>query len=192
MSKGKTVEIVCILDRSGSMETIIDDSIGGFNAFLKEQKNLPGKAKLSVVLFDDQYEKLYDRIKIKDAEELTSETYVPRGMTALYDAIGKTITSMKVKDSKPVVIAILTDGEENASKEYTIEQINKLIKEKRDLGWEFVFLAANQDAFAVGGKMGIDAGSTFSYVADGAGTRKVYDNMTNSVKLYRSKVSKQG
>ena len=186
----KTVEVVCILDRSGSMDSIIDDSIGGFNAFLKEQKKLPGKAKLSVVLFDDQYEKLYDRIKIKEAEELTSETYVPRGMTALYDAIGKTITSMKVKDSKPVVIAILTDGEENASKEYTIEKINKLIKEKRDLGWEFIFLAANQDAFAVGGQLGIDAGSTFSYVADGAGTRCAYASMVKGVSNVRNKAAK--
>ena len=190
MSKEKTVEVVCILDRSGSMDSIIDDSIGGFNAFLKEQKKLPGKAKLSVVLFDDQYEKLYDRIKIKEAEELTSETYVPRGMTALYDAIGKTITSMKVKDSKPVVIAILTDGEENASKEYTIEKINKLIKEKRDLGWEFIFLAANQDAFAVGGQLGIDAGSTFSYVADGAGTRCAYASMVKGVSNVRNKAAK--
>ena len=185
MSKEKTVEVVCVLDRSGSMVSIINDSIGGFNTFLKTQKDLPGKAKLTVVLFDDQYEKLYDRIKIKEGEDLTTDTYVPRGMTALYDAIGKTIKSIDVKKSTPVVIAILTDGEENASKEYTQEMINTLIKEKRDLGWEFIFLAANQDAFAIGGALGIDAGSTFNYMATGAGTRDVYATMAKSVTSFR-------
>ena len=111
-------QIICILDRSGSMSSIISDSIGGFNTFLKQQKELKDEATITVALFDDRYDLLYDNIDIKKAEELTSIIWIPRGMTALYDAIGKTInnvrnTHARLGNEKPskVLVCIVTDGE---------------------------------------------------------------------------------
>ena len=117
--------IICILDRSGSMASIMSDSIGGFNTFLKKQKELPDEATITVALFDDKYELLYDNVDIKKAEELTSKIWYPRGTTALYDAIGKTINTDRAKlkslgNEAPskVLVCIVTDGLENASTEY--------------------------------------------------------------------------
>ena len=172
--------IICILDRSGSMGSIITASISGFNEFLGKQKALPDKATITVVLFDDQYDLLYDNVDIKKAELLTREVWQPRGMTALYDAIGKTILTEKAKlkklgDEAPskVLVCIVTDGYENASEEYKKEegrkQIVKLIRECEKEDWNFLYLAANQDAFAVGTGFGISGGNTITYNATNAG-----------------------
>jgi hypothetical protein len=150
---------VFILDRSGSMETCLDDTIGGFNAFLRDQKALGGT--LTLVLFDHEYSLSYDKKAIEDVEPMTRETYVPRGSTALLDAIGKTIKVI-TGDRTPIV-AILTDGLENASHTFTKVHIKDLIEQKTKEGWAFLYLGANQDAFSEAGALGISPGGTMNY-----------------------------
>lgn len=189
--------IICILDRSGSMASIMSDSIGGFNTFLKKQKELPDEATITVALFDDKYELLYDNVDIKKAEELTSKVWYPRGTTALYDAIGKTIHTDKAKlqslgDEAPakVLVCIVTDGLENASVEYKgdpgRERIKKLIKECEEDDWNFIYLAANQNAFAVGTSFGVSAANTFTYTASSAGVGVMSATLNNATVSYRS------
>jgi hypothetical protein len=191
--------IICILDRSGTMTSIIDDSIGGFNTFLKTQKELPDEATITVALFDDRYDLIYDNVNIKEAKELTKEIWYPRGMTALYDAIGKTINTEKANfaklgDEKPakVLVVIITDGLENYSKEYNITDIKKLIGDCEKDNWNFMYLAANQDAFAVGTSFGVSAGNTFSYKASGQGVQSMSNTMNNATVYYRSMSSDMG
>jgi len=188
--------IICILDRSGSMAGIMDDSIGGFNTFLKQQKELPDEATITVALFDDQYEVLYDNVDIKKAEELTRAVWYPRGMTALYDAIGKTIHNEKAKFLKlgveapaKVLCVIVTDGDENSSHEYKIDNIKKLISGCEEDNWNFVYLAANQDAFSVGSGFGISGGNTYTYTASSAGVYNMTSTLSNTAGNYRSMVS---
>jgi Mg-chelatase subunit ChlD len=152
------IDRVFILDRSGSMETCRDDTIGGFNAFLSEQQAEGGT--LTLVLFDHEYNVLYENKPICDAQPLTRETFVPRGSTALLDAIGKTIKDAKA--AKPTVV-ILTDGQENASHHYTKAHIKDLIEQKTRDGWTFVYLGANQDAFAEAGSIGIAPAGTVNF-----------------------------
>lgn len=188
-------QIICILDRSGSMadKNIIYESINGFNSFLTEQKKLKDKATITVALFDDRYDLLYDDVDIQKVEKITYDTWYPRGTTALYDAIGKTINTIRAKhtllgNEKPskVLVCIVTDGLENASHEYKIGQIKSLIKECEKEDWNFIYLAANQDAFAVGSSFGISYGNTFTYTADAAGVQGMSMTMNNASVSYRS------
>ena len=153
---------VLILDRSGSMDTCLDDTIGGFNAFLREQTVDGGT--LSLILFDHEYTPVYDKKPILEVEPLTRETFVPRGSTALLDAIGKTIKS--ITDDRTPMIAILTDGQENASHAFTKAHIKDLIETKTKEGWTFAYLGANQDAFAEAGSIGIKPGATLNFDAN--------------------------
>jgi uncharacterized protein YegL len=173
-------EVICILDRSGSMESIRMDSIGGFNTFLDEQKAIKGEASLTLVLFDDKYEIVHDNINIQDVPPLDATVFVPRGWTALLDAIGKTVTTVGERLAKTdealrpdkVIVVILTDGYENQSTEYNSEQIKEMIKHQQEkYSWEFIYLGANQDAFAVGGSLGIKGCNTCSFDATPAGAR---------------------
>lgn len=196
--------IVVILDRSGSMGTIKDDAIGGFNTFVEEQKKLGGNASLTLVQFDDKYDLVYDDIPLDEVPLLDNNTFVPRGMTALYDAIGKTINKISNRITNPcpacnkygstenVVVAILTDGMENYSREFNQHNINEMISHQRDHhNWNFIFLAANQDAFATGTKIGIRINDTFSWCATGMGTRSAYQDMSKSVACYRTDIDPQ-
>ncbi|MFW6246798.1 MAG: hypothetical protein ACOC22_01300 [bacterium] len=185
--------IICILDRSGSMSSIMDDSIGGFNTFLKQQKELPDEATITVVLFDDKYELLYDNVDIKNANELTSADWYPRGTTALYDAIGKTINSEKARfkklgDEKPskVLVCVVTDGYENASREFNINNIKSLISDCEKEDWNFIYLAANQDAFDIGTSFGISGLNTFTYTADSLGVANMSSTLSDATTTYRS------
>lgn len=189
--------IICILDRSGSMYSIINDSIGGFNTFLKKQKDLPDEATITVVLFDDQYELIYDNIDIKSAELLTDKIWSPRGNTALYDAIGKTIATEKAKFIKlgkdapaKVLVCLVTDGQENSSHEYKSDSIKKMIKSCEDENWNFIYLAANQDAFAVGGSFGMSIGNTYNYTASSRGVADMSNIMYSATASYRGMDSK--
>jgi uncharacterized protein YegL len=189
--------IICILDRSGSMHSIINDSIGGFNTFLKKQKDLPDEATITVVIFDDQYELIYDNIDIKSAELLTDKIWSPRGNTALYDAIGKTITTEKAKFSKlgkdapaKVLVCLVTDGQENSSHEYKSDAIKKMIKSCEDENWNFIYLAANQDAFAVGSSFGMSVGNTYNYTASSRGVADMSNVMFSATASYRGMDSK--
>lgn len=149
---------IFILDRSGSMETCRDDTIGGFNAFVREQKAFGGT--LTLIQFDHEYLVSYANKPITEVEPLSHETFVPRGSTALLDAIGKTIKANKL--NVPTVV-ILTDGHENSSHEYSKAHIKDLIEQKTKDGWTFVYLGANQDAFAEAGSIGIAPAATMNY-----------------------------
>lgn len=172
-------EIAFILDRSGSMEGLTKAAIGGFFSFLREQQAAPGDARLSVVLFDDEYLLHEDARPIRDVQPLTTETYVPRGSTALLDAIGRTVDSLgkrlaqlpKAERPGKVIIAILTDGLENASTDYSMPAIAKMIRHQRQkYGWEFLFLGANQDAIATAAGLSIDTHNAANLTADHHGT----------------------
>lgn len=187
--KENTVEIVIIMDRSGSMDTVRDDAIGGFNTFLEAQKALPGEAFLTVVQFDNLYEVPVPRTDIKKVRPLTRETFQPRGSTALLDAVGKTINDLGVQLAElpeaqrpsKVIVAILTDGEENASSYYGKERIKEMIEHQtKKYNWEFFFLSAGPDAFAEAHSMGVAARNTTSYVATQGGTRTVYAQSLNA------------
>ena len=184
--------IICILDRSGSMSSIMTDSIGGFNTFLQQQRELPDDATITVALFDDKYEILYDNVDIKKAKDLTKKEWYPRGTTALYDAICKTIHADKAKLAKlgseapaKVLVCVVTDGYENASKENSLADTEKLIKECEKDDWNFIYLAANQDAFAVGRGFGISYGNTFTYTASADGVTTMSNKMSNATSNYR-------
>lgn len=191
INTNEKTHIICILDRSGSMSSIIKDSIGGFNTFLNEQKELPDEATITVALFDDRYTLLYDNVNIKEAKELTKDTWIPRGLTALYDAIGKTIAKEKeyfAKHERPskVLVCIVTDGLENASKEYKIDDIKKLIGDCEKDDWNFIYLAANQNAFDVGTSFGVSSGNTYTYTTDSLGVSNMSSTLNNAATTYRS------
>jgi hypothetical protein len=149
--------VYCILDRSGSMADCVDDTIGGFNTFLKDQDP---DTVMSLTLFDNEIKQVYKKA-VREVEPLNTKTYVPRGGTALLDAIGSVIKSVPTEENPSVVI--LTDGFENSSTKYSKLHINDLIEEKKKSGWTFVFLAANQDAIKSAGEIGISAESALTF-----------------------------
>ena len=190
--------IICILDSSGSMSSIMSDSIGGFNSFLKEQRELPDDATITVALFDSNrnYQLVYDNVDIKKAKDLTSKVWFPRGLTALYDAIGKTINADKAKLARlgaeapsKVLVCVVTDGLENDSVEYQVSDIKKLIKDCEKEDWNFIYLAANQDAFDVGRGFGISYNNTHTYVASAAGVANMSATLDGATTMYRSMTS---
>lgn len=194
MKKGLS-EIVCVIDQSGSMGSIRNDAIGGFNAFLEDQKKVPGEAIFSLLLFDTERHWVHEGISISDVAPLSSETYVPGGMTALNDAVGLTIDSVgsrlaaQPEPERPehVIIAILTDGQENSSQEYETHQIKERIHHQREqYNWQFLFLAANQDAFRSSRQLGIPQGAAGQFVASPEGTRVAYENLSRGVTALRS------
>ena len=152
---------IFLLDRSGSMETCWDDTIGGYNSLVKEQAEFGGT--MTLIQFDHEFNVTYENKPIGEVEPLTRETYKPRGSTALLDAIGRAIKECKT-GMIPTVI-ILTDGQENSSLKYTKAHIKDLIFERQKDGWQFVYLGANQDAFAEAGAMGIAPTCTMNYDA---------------------------
>jgi len=184
-----------ILDRSGSMASCRNETIEGFNAFLNEQKKQPGEAAISLYQFDDIYEKVYEWQNIKNASFLDNSTFVPRGWTALLDAMGNTIVSVGEKLSKmkeeerpaKVLVITLTDGQENASKSFNRKQVFDSVTHQKDkYKWEFIYLGANQDAIEEGGKIGTVAASSLSYST--TNTTKVYKMASDKVAMYRAAV----
>ena len=178
-------EILCVLDASGSMISVASDAIEGFQSFIKKQKEI-GEAKLTVVWFDDGWDLAYEG-NLTDYE--VPKTWPTGGMTALHDAIGKTFKHVKDRFSqeKPdkVIMAVLTDGYENDSHEFTKENITELIKDHESkYGWQVVFLAADQDAVAEGAAMGMQACNAINYTA--GNTRKGFDSLTVAVSSYRA------
>ena len=193
--KNNIVDVVFILDRSGSMGGLESDTIGGFNSMLEKQRKVEGKAFITTVLFDDQYELLHDRVNITKVNNITEKEYFVRGSTALLDAIGKTIAKEKAiqdtlgKNEKAdkVLFVIITDGLENASKEYNSTTVKKLIEtQKEKYGWEFLFLGANIDAIETANTIGISAERAVNYKSDSIGTKKNYDTLNKAVEEVRS------
>mgnify|MGYP006188410855 CR=1 FL=1 len=183
--------LLFIIDRSGSMYTIANDMEGGITTLLEEQKEIEGQVTVDLAYFDDKFEY---------AQEMASLTAAvpsikPRGMTALYDAVGKAVTQFGTslanldEDDRPgkVLVVIVTDGLENASQEYTSTSIKDIITEQREkYNWEFVFLGANQDAVLVGGNMGIPSRSAMTYVADSAGVANASANLRGYTRSFRT------
>lgn len=170
--------LVFILDMSGSMSSLQQDTIGGYNTLLNEQKKLEDKCKVTTILFDDRYIILHNQVDIKKVEDITSKEYKPLGMTALLDAIGKTIITLddKIENKEDkVIVNIITDGYENASKEFTWQTIKHLIKLNRERGWVFTFIGANIDVDKVSDDLGIDKRFAKKYTASAKGTNMVYD-----------------
>jgi hypothetical protein len=177
-------DITIVLDRSGSMMPIKKDTIGGFNEFIQKQRQVPGACNISLVQFDHEYEALYSGKPVNDAPLLDDTTYVPRGFTALLDAVGRTIQNtiqriglMTEKPAK-VLFVVVTDGHENASKEINKAQLVKLIKEQTEVAkWEFVYLGATEDAFDEASRLGIakpDFSNVMAVASTGAATHGMY------------------
>ncbi len=173
-------EIAFVLDRSGSMNAIAGDAIGGFNTFLTQQQALPGDARLTLVLFDHEYQVTHSGVEIRSVPPLDERTYVPRGMTALLDAVGRTIDDVGKRlaatpeDQRPgkVIVAILTDGMENASRDYTNAKVAAMIRHQQEkYSWEFIFLAANQDAIKAAEAIAIQPKDAIAFQATGQGVR---------------------
>lgn len=187
--------ITVILDRSGSMASVKDETISGFNHFIEAQKKVEGEAELSLIQFDHEHEVVYLGKNLKDVPNLDNTTFSPRGMTALLDAIGKTIVDVgitlasKDESDRPnnVLFVIITDGHENSSREYQKSQINEMINHQKDnYKWEFVFIGANQDAIAEAGKLGIKADNSLNYASNAAGTEGLFKSLSNNVRSYRA------
>ena len=188
--KKNLTELVMILDRSGSMSGLEADTIGGFNSMIEKQKKEEGEALVSVVLFDDYSEVIYDRVPIEKVEPMTDSQYYVRGCTALLDAVGGAIHHIANvhkyarEEDRPekTIFVITTDGMENASRMYTYDKVRRMItREQEEYHWEFIFLGANIDAAKESGRLGIRRGHSANYHSDTTGTRLNYDVLSNVV-----------
>ena len=172
-----------ILDKSGSMSPIVDSTISGFNEYVETLKKDGNKYSFSLTFFDTEVKQTYKNEPIKGVEKLNRENYSPDGMTALYDAVCRTINEVKntVKKDQKVLTVIMTDGEENSSREYTQEQLKTKIAElEKEGNWSFVFLGANQDSWANASKIGISQMNTANFVATDAGMAKSMRTMASN------------
>ena len=188
--KKNLTEIVFILDRSGSMAGLAEDTIGGFNAMIEKQKQEPGQAYVSTVLFANESEVIHDRVDVQRVAPMTRKDYIPGGCTALLDAVGGAIHHIgnvhKYARQEDVpehtIFVITTDGMENASRSYTDDQVKaKIERQKKKYGWEFIFLAANIDAAENAACIGIQADRAANFVADGAGADATFAAVNEAV-----------
>ena len=194
MKKGLT-EIVFILDRSGSMSGLENDTIGGFNSMISKQKDEEGEALISTVLFDNETEVIHDRLPLDKIAPLTGKEYYVRGSTALLDAIGEAIHHISSihkyarEEDVPekTLFIITTDGMENSSRKYSYDKVKKMVeKKKAKNSWEFIFLGANIDAVSVANKFGVDKSRAVTYECDSAGTALNYKVMNKMVACARA------
>jgi uncharacterized protein with von Willebrand factor type A (vWA) domain len=191
----KQTEIILIIDKSGSMQGFENDTIGGYNAFIEEQQKLPGRANLTTVLFDTEITSFEERTNLQDAKKLERKDYFPMGSTALIDAIIKTVKQLEQRfEAQPltktdkVIIGVITDGQENASREFTKADLRKLIETKTEAGWSFRFLSADLDAISDAiQSYGVFQANTFLFAQNTQGYRSAYtDNLSGSVAAYRA------
>ena len=197
MKKGLT-ELVMIIDRSGSMSGLEADTIGGFNSMIEKQKKEEGEAYVSVVLFDDRSQVLYDRVEIQKVEPMNDKQYYVRGCTALLDAVGSAIHHIgnvhkyaREEDvPEKTIMIITTDGMENASRLYTYDKVKRMIeRQKERYHWEFMFLGANIDAVKEAGRFGISASRAVRYEHDSVGTKLNYAVVSDVVGCARRAAS---
>lgn len=188
--KKNLTELVFILDRSGSMAGLEQDTIGGFNAMTQKQRKEPGEALISTVLFDNETEVIHDRLPLDKVPALTEKEYYVRGCTALLDAVGGGIRHIgnihkyAREEDRPekTLFVITTDGMENASRSYTYDKVKRMIERQREqYGWEFLFLGANIDAAREAARFGIRADCAADYHPDGVGTKAVYQSVCEAV-----------
>ena len=192
MPNNELCEIAIILDRSGSMASIKEDMEGGFKTFMEEQRLVPSPCVVSLYQFDNDMNVVFEERPLADVADLV---LAPRGGTALYDAMGQVIVMMgerlakKPEQERPgkVVVLVITDGQENASKEYAAASVKNMVTEQREkYNWQFAFLGANIDSFDVGGHLGVAATSTANYEANARGVRQGYQVSGQAVRSYRS------
>lgn len=191
--KKETTELVFVIDRSGSMAGLEEDTIGGYNATIEKQRHVPGFARVTTVLFDHRVEQVLSRVDLAGVAPMTRKHYQPGGCTALFDAIGQTIRHINKAQKADIagrpdhtIFVITTDGMENSSSTYTLEKVRKMIeKRKAKNGWEFIFLGANIDAIATAGGMGIEEDRAATYVGDAEGTKVMYACASAAVKSIR-------
>ena len=194
---GKEVLINVVLDRSGSMESCREATISGYNEYLKGlAADKETKYSVSLLQFDSpnntpELTVSYADKPLAEVPALDMNGYAPRGMTPLYDAVGECCRRVDAK-GRAVITVIITDGEENASHEFTRESVKQLIAAKEKEGWGFVFLGANIDAKAVGGAMGVAANQSYNYVASAAGVKSLYSNVVKSTSLRSAHVRSVG
>ena len=195
MPAADLTHITFVLDRSGSMDAVRDDAIGGFNAFIEQQRAAPGKATLTFVQFDHEYTTVYQALPIADVPRLDFDHFIPRGQTALYDAVGRSVAETAEhiarlpEDERParVVVAILTDGHENSSKEYTYERVRAILAEKATAaGWHVLFLASELDAARSAVGMGVPASHTTTFQPSSRGTRDAFGHASRIVTSVRT------
>lgn len=195
--KKNLTELVFILDRSGSMAGLEQDTIGGFNAMIEKQRKEPGEAVISTVLFDNETEVIHDRSSLDKVPALTEKEYYVRGCTALLDAVGGAIHHIgnvhkyAREEDRPekALFVITTDGMENASRRYTYDKVKAMIERQREkYGWEFLFLGANIDAAREAARFGIRADCAADYHADSIGTEAVYESVCEAVCQVRRSV----
>jgi len=197
VTKTEPIHIAVVLDRSGSMAGIASDIVGGFNQYLSEQQQRPGSARMTLVQFDgeDPFEVLVDGRDLEDVAPLTAEAYQPRGVTPLLDAVGRMILRVdndiaaraRGLPAEDQVMVIITDGLENASREFTRDQVFAMTEERRQAGWVFVFLGADQDAYAEGTRVGVAAANTAGWVKTKAGVAMMYDKLSRRTSDHRAK-----
>lgn len=179
-TRDNEMDVVFLLDRSGSMGGIEKDTIGGYNSYIDSQR---GKnVKVTTVLFDDKYEVLHNRVDVDNIKKLTNKEYYVRGCTALLDAIGKTIREMEDKNPNKVIFIITTDGYENASTKYNKSQIKELISVHKD--WKFMYIGANIDSYSEGRSLGIKDEFIANYKKTDRGISKLYNALTTASKLF--------
>jgi len=193
--KKNLTEMVFILDRSGSMHGLESDTIGGFNSMIEKQRELEGEALVSTVLFNDGRSVIHDRVDVRKVEPLTEKQYTVSGCTALLDAVGNSIHHIgnvhkyaREEDiPEHTVFIITTDGLENASREYSLQEIRKMVKKRSEKdGWEFLFLGANMDAFHAAEGLGIRRDRTANYHNDPMGQAVVYGSVSRALKSVRT------
>ena len=198
MKNNERTELVFLLDRSGSMSGLEADTIGGYNAMLKRQKEQEGQVTVTTVLFDDRYELLHDRVPLTDLEPITERDYYVRGCTALLDAMGRTIEKIDNaqrhiapdKRADKVLFVITTDGMENASRRYRSGDVKRLVERMKEAhGWEFLFLGANIDAIAAAARMGIREDRAVDYHADSEGTELNFRVVSDVISHFRAPCS---
>lgn len=195
MTKENLTSINVIIDASGSMQGLANDTIGSFNTFLKEQKDFPGEALFTLCTFNSTHRIVHDFVKIASVSDLDTNSYQPGGYTALLDAMGHTMEIVGQKlaalpeEERPskVIFLVITDGEENSSFRYTSEQIKNMVEHQKDkYSWEFVFFGASLDQIAAGQALGISMNNTMSYTPSSAGTHQLYNTISSSMTSYRA------
>ena len=178
--KNKEINIVFLLDRSGSMHGLEKDTIGGYNSYI--QSRIKDNAYVTTVLFDDKYEFLNKNIPIKEVNSLTEKDYYTRGCTALLDAIGRSISYMEELKKEKVIFIITTDGYENASTDYKKDQIKELITKHNN--WEFVYIGADIDSYSEASSIGIKATNTANYEKSKKGISNLFASVSKLSKMY--------
>lgn len=192
--KETSLELVFLLDRSGSMAGLEQDTMGGFNAMLEKQKQQPGKIWVTTILFDHETKMLHDRLSLDQVPPMGKEDYQVRGSTALMDAMGEAINHIKTihrylpPENRPekTLLIVTTDGMENASRRYSAPEIKALVEAQEEAGWEFLFFGANIQAAETAGRYGIGADHAVNFCSDSQGTALNYRAMDHAVSEVRA------